>query len=79
MVRLQWKCAPPQAAIDEDTVNQVEAAILDDRSITVRKVADRVNISAGSVEKIIKEHLRMQKLSARWVLLCSHSFRKKPE
>src|SRR5258705_3392508 len=52
---------PPQAAIDEDIVNQVQAAILEDRGITVRKVADRVNISVGSVEKIIKEHLHMRK------------------
>lgn len=57
----------PQSAIDEDTIRQVEAAILDDRRITVRQLAEDVKISVGSVEKIIHDHLYMRKLSARWI------------
>ena len=57
----------PQSAIDEDTIRQVEAAILEDRRITVRQLAQDVKISVGSVEKIIHDHLHIRKLSARWI------------
>ena len=56
-----------QSAIDDATIQQVEAAILDDRRITVRQLAHEVKISVGSVEKIIHDHLHMGKVSARWI------------
>ena len=40
-----------QSAIDDATIQQVEAAILDDRRITVRQLAHEVKISVGSMEK----------------------------
>lgn len=55
------------SAIDEDTILQVEAAILEDRRITVRQLAQDVKISVGSVDIIIHDHLHMRKLSARWI------------
>ena len=39
----------PQSAIDEDNVPQVEAAILEDRHITVCHSAQDVKISVGSL------------------------------
>lgn len=57
----------PQSAIDEDTIHQVEIAILEDRSITVRQLAQVAKISVGSVDKILHDHLHMQKLFAQWV------------
>ena len=41
----------PHSAIDEDTIWQAKAAILEDRSTTIRQLAQYVNISVGSVEK----------------------------
>ena len=41
----------PHSAIDEDTIHQMETAILADRRITVRQLAQDVRISVGSVEK----------------------------
>ena len=57
----------PHSAIDEDTIHQVEAAILEDRCITVCQLVQNVKISVGSVEKIIRDHLHMHKVSARWI------------
>ncbi|XP_047501888.1 uncharacterized protein LOC125047626 isoform X2 [Penaeus chinensis] len=37
----------PQSAIDEDTIHQVESAILEDSCITVRQLAQDVKISVG--------------------------------
>ncbi|KAK8384231.1 hypothetical protein O3P69_009169 [Scylla paramamosain] len=55
------------SAIDEETIRQVEAAILEDRRITVRQLAQDVDINVRSMDKIIHDHLHMRKLSARWV------------
>ena len=43
----------PPSAIDEASVHQVEAAILADRCITIRQIAQEVKIRTGSVETII--------------------------
>ena len=56
----------PSSAIDEASVRQVEAAILEDRHITIRQIAQEIKISTGSVETIIHNHLLMHKVSARW-------------
>ncbi|XP_069971436.1 protein GVQW3-like [Penaeus vannamei] len=55
----------PQSAIDEDTSHQVETVILED--LIVCQLTQDVKISVGSVDKIIHNHLHMQKLSARSV------------
>ncbi|XP_071114560.1 protein GVQW3-like [Haliotis cracherodii] len=57
----------PHSAIDEDTIYQVETAILADRHITVRQLVQDVKISIGSVEKIIHDNLNMHKVSARCI------------
>lgn len=41
----------PHSAIDEHTIQQVEAAILENRRVTVRDLAQNVKISVASVEK----------------------------
>uniref|UniRef100_A0A3Q2DUE6 Mos1 transposase HTH domain-containing protein n=1 Tax=Cyprinodon variegatus TaxID=28743 RepID=A0A3Q2DUE6_CYPVA len=66
----------PSSAIDEAAVRQVEAAILEDRCITVRQIAQEVKISIGSVETIIHVHLHMHKVSARWMLRLLTVFQK---
>ncbi|XP_076467208.1 protein GVQW3-like [Babylonia areolata] len=53
--RISLETAPipgrPQSAIDEDTIRQVEAAILEFRRLIIHQLAQDVKISAGSVEK----------------------------
>ncbi|XP_014768137.1 protein GVQW3-like [Octopus bimaculoides] len=55
------------SATDDNTIHKIEAAILDDRRITIRTLPQEVKTSVGSVENIIHDHLQMRKLSARWI------------
>ena len=51
--------------IDDDaTIQQMVAAILNDRRKTVRQLAHEVKHSVGSVEKYIHDHLHTVKMSA---------------
>lgn len=61
------KSGRAQSAIDGDSVQKIQSAILADRRVTIRELAAKVGISVGSVEKIIQDHLHMKKVSARWV------------
>ena len=55
----------PQSAIDDATIQQVEAAILEERRVTVCQLAHEVNIIVGSVGQIIHGHLHMGEVSPR--------------
>ena len=50
-----------QSAIADDTNQQVEATILDDRCITIRQLVQDVKINVRYVEKVIYDHLQMEK------------------
>ena len=52
-----------KSAIDDATIQQVKAAILKDRCVTVCQLAKVVKI----IGKIFHGHLHMGKLSARWI------------
>jgi histone-lysine N-methyltransferase SETMAR len=54
-------------AVTPVNIARVEQVILQNRQVTVRDIAAEVNISVGSVETIIHEHLRFRKVCARWV------------
>ena len=45
----------------------VKRLILDNRCITCRDIAQGTNLSVGTVNTIIHEHLHFRKVSARWV------------
>ena len=45
----------------------MEKLITNDRRIKVLEIARTMQISCGSVETIIHDHLKMLKMSARWV------------
>jgi len=60
----------PRSGRPSDTVNPsvivaVEKLIRDDRRIKVLEIARTMQISCGSVETIIHDHLKMSKVSAR--------------
>jgi len=67
----------PASAIDEASVRQVDAAILEDWRITIRQIAKEVKFSTGSVETIIHDHLHMHKVSARWIRRLLTPFQKR--
>ena len=48
-------------------IQRVEELILDNRRITCQQIAKEINVSVETVNKIIHEHLKFSKVSARWV------------
>ena len=57
----------PSDAVNPSVIAAVEKLIRDDRRTKVLEIARTMQISCGSVETIIHDHLKMSKVSARWV------------
>ncbi|RUS74667.1 hypothetical protein EGW08_017573 [Elysia chlorotica] len=57
----------PTSVVTEKNVSTVEGLVKQDRRITVKQLASETRISVGSVEKILHDHLNLNKVSARWV------------
>ena len=51
-------------------IDQIHWLILEDRRISVKSIAEQVDISRERVGSIINEDLDMRKLSAKWVPKC---------
>jgi histone-lysine N-methyltransferase SETMAR len=56
---------PPVATTD--VIRDVETLVLEDRRLTVRDIADQLDISPATVHNILTVHLKMNKVCARWV------------
>ena len=54
-------------AFCEENYRAVENTVLQNRQVNVQLIADVVGISTGSVKTILREHLLMRKVCARWV------------
>ena len=50
-----------------ETIEKIPNMVLADRRLKVRETVEAIGISQGSVALILKDHLGMKKLSARWV------------
>lgn len=57
----------PNTAVTPPNVDRVAAIVLADRGLTLREIADAVQISEGSVHTILHDHLGMRKLCSAWV------------
>ena len=57
----------PRTSITGENRNLVNALIWENRRITVCELSGILYISDGSVETIIKQHLRYSKVCARWI------------
>lgn len=57
----------PSTAVTGENVQAVENLVMADRRVSVRNIAAETQMSVGSVETILHEHLNMSKVSARWV------------
>ncbi|RUS85452.1 hypothetical protein EGW08_006785 [Elysia chlorotica] len=57
----------PTSVVTEKNVSTVEGLVKQDRRITVKQLKSETRISVGSVEKILHDHLNLNKVSARWV------------
>ena len=57
----------PRTRRSGDMIAQVEQMVMEDWQLTVKAIAANAGISVGSVETILHDDLKMQKVSARWV------------
>ena len=66
MIDVERSGRPVEVAIPE-TIEKIRSMVLADRRLKVREIVEAIGISHGSVVSIMKDHLGMKKLSARWV------------
>jgi histone-lysine N-methyltransferase SETMAR len=57
----------PSDVVCEENCHAVENIVMQNRRINVHQIAESVCISTGSVKTILREHLLMTKVCARWV------------
>ena len=57
----------PPTTITDENIEAVEQVVIRDRQISIRRVADELNIPKSSVHRIMGEHLGMKKVCTRWV------------
>ena len=61
------KSSRPKSASRKEIVSKIKEIIEGDARFTVRDLARKVGISLSTVRLILKKHLKVRKISARWV------------
>ena len=61
------KSGRPKSASCKEIVSKIKEIIEGDARLTVRDIARKVGISLSTVHLILKKHLKVRKISARWV------------
>ena len=61
------KSGRPKSASRKEIVSKIKEIIKRDARFTVRGIARKVGISLSTVHLIFKKHLKVRKISARWV------------
>ena len=61
------KLGRPKSASRKEIVSKIKEIIEGDARFTVRDIARKVGISLSTVHLILKKHLKVRKISARWV------------
>ena len=61
------KSGRPKSASRKEIVSKIKEIIEGDARFTVRDIARKVGISFSTVHLILKKHLKVRKISARWV------------
>ena len=61
------KSGRPKSASRKEIVSKIKEIIGGDTRFTVRDIARKVGISLSMVHLILKKHLKVRKLFARWV------------
>ena len=65
------KSGRPKSASRKESVSKIKEIIEGDTKFTVRDIARKVGTSLSTVHLIVKKHLKVRKISARWVTLMS--------
>ena len=61
------KSGRPKSASRKEIVSKIKEIIEGDARFTVRDIARKVGISLSTVHLILKKHLKVRNISARWV------------
>ena len=61
------KSGRPKSASRKEIVSKIKESIEGDARFTVRDIARKVGISLSTVHLILKKHLKVREISARWV------------
>ena len=61
------KSGRPKSASPKEIVSKIKEVIEGDARFSVRDIARKVGISLSTVHLILKRHLKVKKISARWV------------
>ena len=61
------KSGRPKSASRKEIVSKIKEIVEGDARFTVRDIARKVGISLSTVHLILKKHLKVRKISARWV------------
>ena len=57
----------PLSAFTENDVTAVKNLIDEDARYTIEEISETLNINSGAVFVILKQRLKLRKISARWV------------
>jgi histone-lysine N-methyltransferase SETMAR len=57
----------PSTAVNNESIESVERLVMEDRRISVAKIADLTGISSTSVHRILHESLHMNKVCTKWI------------
>ncbi|XP_036347711.1 histone-lysine N-methyltransferase SETMAR-like [Rhagoletis pomonella] len=63
----EHRSSRPNEVTTPEMVKKIHKAVMDDRRLKVRELADIVSISKSTVHRILSEDLEMRKLCPRWV------------
>ena len=61
------KSGRPKFASRKEIVSKIKEIIIGDTRFTIRGIARKVGISLSTVHLIMKKHLKVRKIFARWV------------
>ncbi|CAF3775224.1 unnamed protein product [Rotaria sordida] len=57
----------PVTETTDENIEQIRDAIDDDPYVTIRELQGNTNLSYGTIQRIISDHLKLKKLTARYV------------
>ena len=62
----------PSTSVNDDNIAKVKKIVLKNRHVSIREVAEALNISYGSTQHIVVHVLGMKRVAARLVLIDRH-------
>ncbi|UYV74732.1 hypothetical protein LAZ67_12000738 [Cordylochernes scorpioides] len=57
----------PVESVTQENIDKIHDLVMLDRRMTVRQIEETLGIPKTTVDRIMREHLGLRKLSARWV------------